>query len=434
MIKAEKIEDLYAAFEPYPLDEPTQINEFFVDTYEARGTNAVKVMSYALEYSQNPYMKILFMGHRGSGKSTELSLLKEKEKDKFEIISFHIQNEVDTGNMTYIDFVFAIMSQIIKYIEENQQLKFKENDLDELYEYWFGERIIEKTEIDYGEAAVGFKAKLSFLNKIAITGGGILKTGSESKKSIRQKIEPKISHLIMLMNQMIKRINDHLENKGLLLMVEDLDKISIETAETIFIKYRKIWLDLNVRMILTFPIFMAYNSQYNMINEDIDLSCMLSLIKVKNQNKEDYDIGIDTLKKIVEKRADITLFENDALEFMIKKSGGAIRDLFEMIRNASFEVLLHGGRKITQTEAIRAYTQLKSRNERLIRNDDEVEKLVQVYHDPQLLTTDDIMMTLLLKGLVLEYNGERWCGIHPTVEDFLIEKGKIVVRRINEEA
>ena len=32
-----------------------------------------------------------------------------------------------------------------------------------------------------------------------------------------------------------------------------------------------------------------------------------------------------------------------------------------------------------------------------------------------------------LMSLALEYNGERWCGVHPTVEDFLREKEKIGV-------
>ncbi len=377
--KAKTIEEVYAAFEPYPLNEKKQINDFFVDTYEARGTNAVKLMSLALEYSNNPYMKILFMGHRGSGKSTELSLLKEKIQQKFDVISFCIQDEVDTGNMTYIDFIFAIMAQIIKYVTGKPDLNFDEKDIEELYQYWYGEEIIEKSEVDSAEISAGFTAKLSFLNK------------------------------------------------GLVIIVEDLDKLSLDTAESLFIKYRKIWLNLQVRMILTFPIFMAYNSQYNMINEDIDLSCMLSLIKVRMPDKSVYEKGIETLTEIVEKRAELLLFDTDALRFMIEKSGGAIRDLFEMIRNASFDALLAGKQKITMKEAKHVYSQLKSRYERLIRDDKEVEKLVQIYGDPQLLTTDDTMMQLLLKGLALEYNGERWCGVHPTVEDFLKEKGKLGV-------
>ena len=396
-----------------------------METYDARGKNVVKLMPLTLQISRNPYIKMLFMGHRGSGKSTELSLLKKQMEGQFNIISFYIQDEVDTGNMTYIDFIFAIMAQIIKYVEKKPEIGLDESDIDELYQYWYGEKIIEKSEMDYGEASASFDAKLSFLKKIAVKGSGILKTGKESKVCIRQKIEPKAGQLILMMNQLIQKINSKLTNKGLLLIIEDLDKISLDTAESLFITYRKIWLGLQVRIILTFPIFMAYNSQYNMINEDIDKAVILSMIKVKKADKTDYEQGIATLSKIVEKRAELSLIDDDALRFVIKKSGGAIRDLFEMIQDASFESMLIEKDKIEMSEAKSAYYQLKSRNERLIRNDSEVEKLVQVYQDPQLLTTDDTMMELLLKGLILEYNGERWCGIHPAVEDFLKEKGKI---------
>lgn len=396
-----------------------------METYDARGKNVVKLMSLTLQISRNPYIKMLFMGHRGSGKSTELSLLKKQMEGQFDIISFYIYNEVDPVNMTYIDFIFAIMAQIIKYVEKKPEIGLDESDIDELYQYWFGEKIIEKSEMDYGEVSASFDAKLSFLKKIAVKGRGILKAGKESKVSIRRKIEPKTGQLILMMNQLVQKINSKLTNKGLLLIIEDLDKISLDTAESLFITYRKIWLGLQVRIILTFPIFMAYNSQYNMINEDIDKAVILSMIKVKKADKTDYEQGIATLSKIVEKRAELSLIDDDALRFMIKKSGGAIRDLFEMIQDASFESMLIEKDKIEMSEAKSAYYQLKSRNERLIRNDSEVEKLVQVYQDPQLLTTDDTMMELLVKGLILEYNGERWCGIHPAVEDFLKEKGKI---------
>ncbi|MBS1334342.1 MAG: AAA family ATPase [Blautia sp.] len=396
-----------------------------METYDARGKNVVKLMSLTLQISRNPYIKMLFMGHRGSGKSTELSLLKKQMEGQFDIISFYIYNEVDPVNMTYIDFIFAIMAQIIKYVEKKPEIGLDESDIDELYQYWYGEKIIEKSEMDYGEASASFDAKLSFLKKIAVKGSGILKTGKESKVSIRRKIEPKAGQLILMMNQLIQKINSKLTNKGLLLIIEDLDKISLDTAESLFITYRKIWLGLQVRIILTFPIFMAYNSKYNMINEDIDKAVILSMIKVKKADKTDYEQGIATLSKIVEKRAELSLIDDDALRFMIKKSGGAIRDLFEMIQDASFESMLIEKDKIEMSEAKSAYYQLKSRNERLIRNDSEVEKLVQVYQDPQLLTTDDTMMELLVKGLILEYNGERWCGIHPAVKDFLKEKGKI---------
>lgn len=145
MIKAQRIEEIYAAFEPYPLDDPREIQDFFVETYDARGKNVVKLISLTLQISRNPYMKMLFMGHRGSGKSTELSLLKKQMEGQFDIISFYIYNEVDPVNMTYIDFIFAIMAQIIKYVEKKPEIGLDESDIDELYQYWYGEKIIEKS-------------------------------------------------------------------------------------------------------------------------------------------------------------------------------------------------------------------------------------------------------------------------------------------------
>ena len=170
---------------------------------------------------------------------------------------------------------------------------------------------------------------------------------------------------------------------------------------------------------------MAYNAQYSMIKEDVDMFCMLSMIKVTNRDKSSNEQGIDKLLEIIGKRSELSLFENGALMFLINKSGGALRDLFQMIRDASFDSLLNGSEKFTMKSAQNAYNKLKSENERLIRSEKDVEKLIEIYNEPQLLITDDTVMELLLKGVVLEYNGEIWCGIHPTVEDFLREKGKI---------
>ena len=428
--KAEKIEEMFATFDSYPLVQKDEFDKFYVNTNAARGSNVVKLMEFGLKYSQNPYMKILFMGHRGSGKSTELSLLKDNVKDDFEVISFFIQDEVDTDSMTYIDFIFAIMSRLIRYIDE-KNLDLESNDLEGLYKYWYGEKIIEETEFDYGELAVDFKAKLSFLKKISLTGGGIFKTGAESKTSIRRKMEPKIGYLVELMNQIFQKINNLFLHKNLLIIIEDLDKLSLSTAEELFINHRKTWLSLKIRLIVTFPIFMAYNAHYNMIKEDVELCCMLSMIKVRNQDKTPNAIGISTLKEIISKRADLSLFESgdsdesNVILYLIMKSGGAIRDLFQMIRDASFNGMLGGHTQITMENAQKAYQKLKSENERLIRSESDIDKLLEIYQTPRPRTTDNTVMELLLKGLILEYNGERWCGIHPTIEDFLIEKGII---------
>lgn len=426
MKHADKIEDMISVFEPFPLMKDEDFEEFYVKTYAARGTDAVKHMALGLRHCSNAAMKILFMGHRGSGKSTELFLLKQEIEDQFEVINFFIEEEVDVDSMTYTDFIFAIMSQIVKYVEKKTLLHgILSEDIEALYKYWYEEKVFETVESISGELETGFEAKLSFLKRIAVHGSGILRTGNETKLTIRRTMEPKIGYLIQLMNQIITKINERSAKNGLVFIIEDLDKISINVANEIFIKYRKVIFSIKTRMVLSFPIYMAYDAQYNMIKEDVDMCQMLSIIKVRDRNRSEFSEGINTLVEIVTKRANINLFSEKALHFMILKSGGAIRDLFQMIRDAAFEALVAERTQIGLEDAKTAYKKLKSEYERLIRNEVDVEKLISIYEEPRPLTTDDTVMSLLLRGLILEYNGERWCGIHPAVEDFLREKNKI---------
>lgn len=426
--RVDEIIGLFNVFSPFPLVKKEALDEFFVNTYEARGTNAIERISMALLYAKNPYMKILFMGHRGSGKTTELSLLSDKISQEFEVISFRIEDEIDAGTMTYIDFIFAITSQLVKYLDSNKKIKIKTADIEALYDYWDKEKIVEETENAALEGTSEFEAKLSILKSILLKCGGILKTGAETKITVRKKIEPKVGFLIQLLNNLIAKIDEQLvdvEKKRLIFIIEDLDKLDSGTARGLFVDYRKVIFSIQARMILTFPIFMAYDENYNMIKEDVDMCQMLSIIKVVHKDKNKYEKGIDTLKEIVFKRADSKLFSSEALEFMIMKSGGAIRDLFQMISEAAYEALVNKHTCLELSDAQCAYRRLKSEYERIIRTEEDVKKLVTVYRDPRSLTSDNTLMSLLRRGAVIEYNGERWCGIHPAVEDFLKEKGVI---------
>lgn len=309
MKQADKIEDMIRVFEPFPLMKTEDFQEFYVRTYDARGTDAVKRMAFGLRYSSNAAMKILFMGHRGSGKSTELFLLKQEIEDQFEVINFFIEDEVDVDSMTYTDFIFAVMSQIVKYVEKKTLLhELLREDIESLYKYWNEEKVFETVETTADELEAGVEAKLSFLKRIAVHGSGVLRTGNETKLTIRKTMEPKIGYLIQLMNQIITKINERSAKNGLVFIIEDLDKISISVANEIFIKYRKVIFSIKTRMVLSFPIYMAYDAQYNMIKEDADMCQMLSIIKVRDRNRNEFSNGIDTLKKIVMKRADIGLF------------------------------------------------------------------------------------------------------------------------------
>lgn len=55
------------------------------------------------------------------------------------------------------------------------------------------------------------------------------------------------------------------------------------------------------------------------------------MIKISTIDGQIFDAGIAVIKEIVEKRANLHLFEQNVLEELIRKTGGSLRDLFKAI-------------------------------------------------------------------------------------------------------
>lgn len=146
MKKAERLEEMISVFNSFPLNKEN-FEDFYVDTSSIRSViNARSEIINTLKYGINPYTKILLMGHKGSGKSTEMVKISEELKDQYEIINFSIAQEVELIGIQYIDVIFAVMSQIIEYLSTSQAVKVKPEILDKMTQYWKNEISIEFTK------------------------------------------------------------------------------------------------------------------------------------------------------------------------------------------------------------------------------------------------------------------------------------------------
>lgn len=117
-------------------------------------------------FSRHKATSKLFMGHKGSGKSTEIVNISDKLKDKYEIITFSIAQEIEIMGIEYIDVIFVIMSQIIDFLEKNDNIKVNKKLVEELTSYWTKEEVFEKIISDETDFEAGGKAGLSLLKKI----------------------------------------------------------------------------------------------------------------------------------------------------------------------------------------------------------------------------------------------------------------------------
>ena len=112
------------------------------------------------------------------------------------------------------------------------------------------------------------------------------------------------------------------------------------------------------------------------------------------------------------------------MALLIRGTGGYIRDLFRCICDAALRARLRGSALIEQEDAEKALAVLESDiNGRY--SDELIGRMEDIYRGNKFVSSSEEITTLLQVGAVLEYNGARWCDLHPLVEKWLLQNHKI---------
>ena len=260
----------------------------------------------------------------------------------------------------------------------------------------------------------------------------ILKNSAESKREIRTQIEPRSSELIHQIKEVIEEVRSQLQEKGRpeipFVILDGLDKIPLAQARKIFQENGSRFQGLQIHLLVTFPISLSYTPEYKDIQVWFPNPEKLPMIKIRNWQQgayqDDYTEGVDTVRAIIRKRAELSLFVEEALSELINYTGGYIRDLFRCICEAALRARLRKSRIIELEDARKALAVLESDiNGRY--SDELIGKMEDIYRGNKHVSTSEEITVLLQIGAVLEYNGTRWCDLHPLVEKWLVENNKI---------
>lgn len=158
-----------------------------------------------------------------------------------------------------------------------------------------------------------------------------------------------------------------------------------------------------------------------------------SLSEIKAQRKATQ--GREVLKRIIDARIDphSGLLEPEAVECLINKSGGVLRDLLYMLREAALSAILSQSPYIGLTHAEGAALLLRNdyanrlsppgRGTPTIGFEDMKRALGAPTDWPRRDGEHTPAFKLLLQTLcILEYNGETWHNLHPLIRDYLLLK------------
>jgi hypothetical protein len=442
--KAATLDLIYQAFKGEPL-QIEELDEFYQNAREARGgIEPRRRMSRLLHQLPDTSEHILFVGYKGCGKSTEMNHLQKDIQNEFLVINFSVQDELDPVHLNYIELFIVTMERLFSFAKEND-LSVSEEYLQSI-QRWLSTKEIEEIREKYnigveGEAGMEGNIGIPYLQKFFYKFKASAKSSRQLKETLKRNIEPKLSDLIEHCNDLIREVTlklDTIGKKDLLLIIEDLDKIPLDRAEELFFNYTNQLTLLQTNVIFTFPIALYHNVRFNDIKVYFTNVYELPMIKIKNRDGSENEEGMNVMRKIVDVRMETEkLLESpEILNQMIRDSGGCMRDLFLMIREAADSALDFERKSITKEDRVRAYQKLKREYENNIADnfvddkkysaEDYYQTLIDLHENQTKKVDNTIEVMHLRQNLsILGYNGEGWCDVHPIVVDILKERGKI---------
>jgi energy-coupling factor transporter ATP-binding protein EcfA2 len=434
---ANTLADIVNAFGPEPLDFKNESEFYCPETMAIRTgdplDSPIDNLISACQQPENDRNAWLFVGHKGCGKSTELNRLKKLLEDDGQYVEvIKCALESDMQNLAYWDLLILIVQGLFK-IAKDVNCDLDKDILNEINEFWKDIETV-SAEVEATSKSIKSGADIStpkllsdFLD-LFFKIKGELKYSDENRKTIREKVERRSSTWIGYIQYVADKISIHSGWHKPVIIFEDLDKMNPKNAWEIFFNYASTLSQMPFPVIYTFPIGLTYDPRCALLDSYFNKE-KLPMIKIRNVEGAKFDEGIESIRKIVEKRADLNLIEQDALTLLIEKTGGSLRDLFNLITDASR--LAKKGEKIRIELKDAQWVIIKFKSDLTRR----IEKrnyafLVEIYKGNKKQIEDkEMLLEMMQASAVLEYNGERWHDLHPLIADFLIEE-KLVEEKL----
>lgn len=425
---AATLKDVFNTANPIPLQSD---DERYVDCSSVRGNeDTVEQLYRRITWSDLPTVQ-LFTGHRGCGKSTELLRLRhELEEADFAVIYFEADEVIGMEDLIYSDILVAMARQVYQGLAQ-MGVELGDDLLDDIFE-WFAEEVLQYESVKAAEAELNAEfgltmpALLSPLAQLLAKVTGQLRTGVESRRQVRRRLDPQIAQLIERINLLLSKGTAELRKQGkqgLVVMVDNLDRIQFRTLDdgsnshdSVYIEHGEQLCRLNCHVVYTVPIAMFYSPKSAILTNLFPDHNLLPMIKIEERDGTPCIEGVEKLRAILAERIDLeTIFENDAIELLCQMSGGHPRLLMTLVRDACGYAVNRFPQPIDVNAVERAVTNLTRQYSRSI--PEEHFPLLAAVAKTKEIDNDDAHRIMLHNLSVLEYiNGtEPWHNVHPAV-------------------
>lgn len=427
---ANKIADIINAFRPKPL-KIEELDQFYYNgTMPVRMGNPVASPILDIsEASKTPSDSNVFLllGHRGCGKSTELNhMSRHLQADGYPVRTVDCAADLDLNSPVYEDLLILMGDALLSIADEcgceldPALQKFLETYWNDVKREW---ESIGSGTLETGAKVEAKTPRLLQVLNLSASMKGILKYNEQRRTVYRQHISKRLSEWTRAINQIADAITETLEGRQPIVIFEDLDKLESNEAWGVFFDHARTLSSFSFPVIYTFPIALSYDARFHAL-EGFFQARTFPMIKVQTSDGCRNDAGFDVILALLRKRADVdALFAPGVLDRMIEKTGGSLRNLFDVIRDAATLARRRDSARIGMEDADYALLSLQSVLTRRIEKKHYSFLAEIALGNREQIEDKEMLLEMLQGGIVLEYNGTRWHNVHPLVEDFLRDQG-----------
>jgi hypothetical protein len=396
----------------------------YVDTQTARGSEKTFVQ-LARKFGWDPVSNaffapnekhVLFFGHIGSGKTTELRRYARQLNDskRFYVVEVDVLSKLDRNNLHYTEALMAMAEALLEHMVTDGYA------LDEAVlapvRNWFATTI--KTDTKSSELSAEVKTSVQ-------AGGGIpglvklfagftsaFKTGASQKSEWRQEIRNHFTTLASAFNNLIRAAEGELKKTGraerVLFLLDGTDKMRGEDTQQFFVQDAEQLLAIQTLAIYTAPLDLKYDGR---LGGKLDADMVLPMIKLQERDGSRCEAGWTALRGLLLQRADRSLFaREDDIQRLIEYCGGHPRELLRLLK------LCCEYAEVTIDAAVvqKAIDKLASDYRYFLKPGDYA-LLKTIDSNPAHGGNDDRAQELLHRLALMQYNEGKWRRSHPVV-------------------
>jgi len=386
------------------LENKKNFDRYFVFT-EASASNEL-VSRFLIDKDPS---KNLLTGIKGCGKTTELLRLLRELGEKYFGVFIQMRQDADIRKVTAPDILLSGLLHL--YVNATERgVKLKPETVHALAT-WLQETH-SSTKVEFADMGHEQKGLWERVRKAM----GALRA-QRIRDAVQGLIEERKGDLIETMNKLIVEVEAS-TGKKVLLAFDDLDKLPLEKAKSIFAESGDLLSAPVCKIVYTVPYSLLHTHDFREVSRVFKKYVNQVPVQVKGKDAKE---GLAQLRDIMAKRLPLDKIDPTALDSLIVKTGGVVGDLLRCASESCIKARTEGKEKIDAKVLESVLDDLKKDASRTLGSSD-CDVLSTIYKN-KMSDNNEVFLRLLDEGYILEYPGDEGkYYVHPMILPILMER------------